>query len=283
MHRAIAPVGGAMNDFDIFRALAQRLGYENEFTAGRDETGWCQWVYDQVRASATAKGVTLPGFQQFWAEGFVELPPPERDYVLFEDFRRDPERHPLKTPSGRIEIVSEAVAGFDYADCPPHPAWIPPAEWLGSAEAERWPLHLVTHQAASRLHSQMDPGPVSRGQKVAGREPVRVSPADAEKRGIRDGDLVRVFNSRGACLAGAVIDPGVIPGVVVMATGAWFDPATSGDEPERHGNPHVLTMDIGSSPLAQATSALTALVEVERFEAPAPAVRAFTPPELAVA
>ena len=68
-----------------------------------------------------------------------------------------------------------------------------------------------------------------------------------------------------------------------MATGAWFDPAGSGDEPERHGNPNVLTMDIGSSPLAQATSALTALVEIERFEAPAPAVRAFTPPELAVA
>ena len=77
------------------------------FTEGRDEMGWCQWVYDQVRASATAKGVALPGFQQFWAEGFVELPPPERDFVLFEDFRRDPERHPLKTPSGRIEIVSD--------------------------------------------------------------------------------------------------------------------------------------------------------------------------------
>ena len=106
MHRAIDPVADAKNDFDILRALAQRLGYERAFTEGRDEMGWCQWVYDRVRASA-AKGVALPGFQQFWAEGFVELPPPERDYVLFEDFRRDPERHPLKTPSGRIEIVSE--------------------------------------------------------------------------------------------------------------------------------------------------------------------------------
>ena len=124
MHRAIDPVGEARNDFDIFRALARRLGYETAFTEGRDEMGWCQWVYDQVRASATAKGVALPGFQQFWAEGFVELPPPERDFVLFEDFRRDPERHPLKTPSGRIEIVSDAVAGFGYDDCPPHPAWL---------------------------------------------------------------------------------------------------------------------------------------------------------------
>jgi biotin/methionine sulfoxide reductase len=283
MHRAIDPVGDARNDFDIFRALARRLGYETSFTNDRDEMGWCQWVYDQVRASATAKGVALPGFQQFWAEGFVELPPPERDYVLFEDFRRDPERHPLKTPSGRIEIVSDAVAGFDYADCPPHPAWLPPAEWLGSASAQRWPMHLVTHQPASRLHSQMDPGPVSRGQKVKGREPVRINPQDATGRGIGDGDVVRLFNARGACLAGAIIDADVMPGVVVMATGAWFDPADAAGAPERHGNPNVLTLDIGTSPLAQGTSALTALVEIERWDAAAPAVRAFAPPQLAAA
>jgi biotin/methionine sulfoxide reductase len=279
MHRAIDPVGEARNDFDIFRALAGRLGYEEKFTENRDEMGWCQLVYDQVRASAAAKGVELPGFQQFWAEGFVELPPATRDYVLFENFRRDPQQHPLKTPSGRIEIASDAVKGFDYKDCPQHPTWIPPAEWLGSASTGRFPLHLVTHQPAARLHSQMDGGPVSRGSKVAGREPARINPADATRRGIGDGDVVRVFNGRGACLAGAVLDAGVMPGVVVMATGAWFDPAAAG-EPERHGNPNVLTLDIGTSPLAQGTSALTALVEIERWTAPAPAVRAFTPPVL---
>jgi biotin/methionine sulfoxide reductase len=283
MHRAIDPVGEARNDFDIFRALARRLGYEAAFTEGRDEMAWCQWIYDQARASAAAKGVPLPGFQQFWAEGFAELPPPERDFVLFEDFRRDPERHPLKTPSGRIEIVSEAVAGFDYADCPPHPAWMPPAEWLGSAVAERWPIHLVTHQPASRLHSQQDPGPVSRKSKIAGREPMRINPADAARRGIADGDVVRVFNSRGACLAGALLDAGVMAGVVVMATGAWFDPSDTPGEPERHGNPNVLTLDIGTSPLAQGTSALTALVEIERWSAAVPEVRAFTPPVFAAA
>jgi biotin/methionine sulfoxide reductase len=92
---------------------------------------------------------------------------------------------------------------------------------------------------------------------------------------------VRAFNARGACLAGAVIDSGVMPGVVVMATGAWFDPADTAGAPERHGNPNVLTLDIGTSPLAQGTSALTALVEIERWDAPAPPVRAFTPPQLA--
>jgi biotin/methionine sulfoxide reductase len=129
----------------------------------------------------------------------------------------------------------------------------------------------------------MDPGPVSRGQKVKGREPIRISPPDAAKRGISDGDIVRVFNARGACLAGAVVDPGVMPGVVVMATGAWFDPADAAGAPERHGNPNVLTLDIGTSPLAQGTSALTALVEIERWDAPAPAVRAFAPPQFAAA
>ena len=69
-----------------------------------------------------------------------------------------------------------------------------------------------------------------------------------------------------------------MPGVVVMATGAWFDPADAAGEPERHGNPNVLTLDIGTSPLAQGTSALTAQVEIERWDQPVPAVRVFTPP-----
>ena len=129
----------------------------------------------------------------------------------------------------------------------------------------------------------MDPGPISRRRKIAEREPVRISPQDASARGIRDGDVVRLFNARGACLAGAVIDAEVMPGVVVMATGAWFDPADAAGEPERHGNPNVLTLDIGTSPLAQGTSALTALVDIERWDQPAPAVRAFTPPELTAA
>jgi biotin/methionine sulfoxide reductase len=198
--------------------------------------------------------------------------------VLFEDFRRDPERHPLKTPSGRIEIVSDAVAAFGYPDCPPHPAWLPPAEWLGAAATAQF--HLVTHQPASRLHSQMDAGPVSQQQKVAGREPIRINPADAAGRGIAAGDVVRVFNGRGACLAGAVLDADVMPGVAVMATGAWFDPPAEPGEPERHGNPNVLTLDIGTSTLAQGTSALTTLVEIERWNAPLPPVRVFTPPVL---
>jgi biotin/methionine sulfoxide reductase len=72
-------------------------------------------------------------------------------------------------------------------------------------------------------------------------------------------------------------------GVAVIATGAWFDPPREPEAPEQHGNPNVLTLDIGTSPLAQGTSALTALVEIECWETSAPAVRAFAPPTMAAA
>jgi biotin/methionine sulfoxide reductase len=225
----------------------------------------------------------LPSFEDFWRDGFVELPPPDEDFVLFEDFRRDPQLHPLKTPSGRIEIASQTIAGFGYDDCPAHASWIEPGEWLGSADAVTWPLHLITHQPADRLHSQMDPGSLSRQHKIDGREQIRLNPQDAASRGIDNGDIVRVFNARGSCLAGAAIDGGVMPRVAVMATGAWFDPAPTPEEPERHGNPNVLTRDVGTSRLTQGPSALSALVEIERWNGALPPVRAWTPPNFAPA
>src|ERR1700681_1642236 len=121
------------------------------------------------------------------------------------DFRIDPASHALATPSGRIEIFSEKIAGFGYDDCLGHPAWLEPAEWLGSPTAKEFPLHLLTTQPSTRLHGQMDMGRLSQQSKVAGREPIRINRDDAASRGISDGDIVRVFNSRGAILAGATV------------------------------------------------------------------------------
>jgi len=112
---------------------------------------------------------------------------------------------------------------------------------------------------------------------------MRMHPADATARGVADGDVVRVFNDRGATLAGVVITEGVRPGVVVLPTGAWFDP----EDPSKpcsldvHGNPNVLTRDVGTSTLAQGTSAHSTLVDVERFEGPLPEVKAFRQPPMA--
>jgi biotin/methionine sulfoxide reductase len=136
----------------------------------------------------------------------------------------------------------------------------------------------VSSQPRLRLHSQFDCAPVSVGGKVAGREPILIHPADAASRGIAAGDVVRVHNARGACLAGAVITDAVREGVVQLACGAWYDPADdSADALCRHGNANVLTRDHGTSKLAQGPSSATATVEIERCVAP-PAARPFVPP-----
>jgi len=126
----------------------------------------------------------------------------------------------------------------------------------------------------------MDMGRVSQGSKIAGREPMRINPADAARRGIAEGDIVRVFNDRGAILAGAVLSDALRPGVIQIATGAWFDPEQPGvvGSLDKHGNPNVLTLDKGTSRLAQGPSAQTALVEVEKFVGEPPPLTAFTPP-----
>ena len=187
--------------------------------------------------------------------------------MLFEDFRNDPLTHPLKTPSGRIEIYSARIAGFNYDDCPPHPTWLPPSEWLGAAQARDYPLHLVTTQPPDKLHSQADYGPIARAAKRAGHERIRLSTADAAMRSLTGGMVVRVFNARGACLATVEVDAGLRTGVAIMSTGAWYDPADANDRAlERHGNPNVLSLDQGTSKLSQGPSALSMLVEVERWE-----------------
>jgi len=277
MQQAIAPVGESRNDFDIFSALAARNGHLEHYTEGLGIDAWLRQIWQRLEKPYAAAGVTLPSYEAFQAQGWFQRPPPAKPFVLFDEFREDPAAHPLKTPSGKIEIFSETIAGFGYDDCPGHPAWLPPSEWLGNASGA-FPLHLVTIQPPDRLHSQQDPGPLAQAHKIAGREALRLNPADAAARGLKSGDLVRVFNARGACLAGVRIDEGVMAGVAVMATGAWYDPAPDGLE--RNGNANVLCPDIGTSRLAQGPSALSTLVEVEQWRGDAPTVQAYVPPAL---
>ena len=144
----------------------------------------------------------------------------------------------------------------------------------------RFPLHLIANQPATRLHSQLDFGSTSLASKIRGREPVRLHPQDAAARGISDGDIVRLYNDRGSCLAGAVLSEALRPGVVQLATGAWYDPEEIGAEKPLcvHGNPNVLTRDAGTSRLAQGCSGQLSLVEAEHYDGPLPPVRAFDPP-----
>ena len=280
MHQAIPPVGEARNDFDIFAGLAGRLGFAESYTEGRDEMGWLRHLYEVARQQAARHQLTWPDFESFWEAGHVAVPEPAEPQILFHAFRQDPEANPLKTPSGRIEIGSETIAGFGYDDCPGRPTWLEPEEWLGASKAENYPLHMLSNQPSTRLHSQMDQGRVARADKIRGREPVLLSTTDAAARGIADGDVVRVFNDRGEVLAGARLTEAMRPGVVQLPTGAWYDPAEPGalGSLDKHGNPNVLTRDVGTSKLAQGPSAQSALVEIERYDGTLPEITAFHPP-----
>jgi biotin/methionine sulfoxide reductase len=280
MHRLSSPYGESRDDYEICAGIAAQLGLEKAFTEGRDARAWLRHIYDEARAKWIEAGVESPDFNSFWEKGEFELPVVSDDGGKLRAFRNDPSKNPLMTPSGKVEIFSSTIAGFNYDDCPGHPVWIPPVEGAGSKTKERYPLFLVSNQPATRLHSQLDYGAYSKASKIQEREPIRLHPGDAAARGIKAGDIVRVFNDRGACLAGAVLSDELSPGVAQLSTGAWYDPDDA--ESDRplcvHGNPNVLTRDVGTSRLTQGCTGQLTLVEVERYEGVVPPVRAFVPP-----
>ncbi|MDT0684356.1 molybdopterin-dependent oxidoreductase [Roseicyclus sp. F158] len=259
MPKLVEPVGEARSDFSIFSGLADRLGCGAAYHEGLDEEGWLRRLWDVSLERAEKAGIDLPDFETASEINYVPVSPPAEPEVLLSAFRADPEAAALGTPSGRIELYSEAIAAMGYADSPPHPAWRPPLEWAGAAEEGE--LHLLTNQPAKQLHAQLYPV-MKDGDGPAA---CRIAPGDARARGIEDGDLVRLHNGRGACRARAVIDDGLRPGVLLMSTGAWYDPDPEGG-PERAGNPNVLTADRPTSSLAQATAAQSALVRIEGLD-----------------
>ena len=275
MEKVIDPVGEARNDFDIFSELAQRLDAGDTFSEGRTSDEWLEHLYNKFRSYHP----DYPTLAELKDSGHFQIPeewvPPTPSQLT--SFRNDPVGSALKTPSGRIELYSETIEGYGYDDCLPHPAWLEPAEWLGNATD--YPLHMISNQPKTRLHSQWDHGETSLKGKVDGREQVGMTARDASDRGLQNGDLARVFNDRGACLAAVAVRSDLMDGVVQLPTGAWWDPDGPGGLC-RSGNPNVLTRDAGTSSLAQGPTAQTCLVEIERFIGEAPRVEAHDSPKL---
>ncbi|MGC6473155.1 MAG: molybdopterin guanine dinucleotide-containing S/N-oxide reductase [Candidatus Puniceispirillaceae bacterium] len=283
MEAAISPVGAARDDYEIFSDLAEKFQVKQKFTEGRSSAQWQEWLYDVSRQRLAKPGFELPSYTDFRAAGWHKLPERQTPEILFEAFRKDPEKHPLKTPSGKIEIFSQTVAEFDYADCPGHPVWHAPAEWLGATDCP-YPLHLLSNQPRTKLHSQLDQGAVSAAAKINGRETVTIHPLDAASRQISAGEIVRIFNGRGAILAGVIISDKIRQGVVLVPTGAWFDPDPNEPGLCKHGNPNVLAPDQPTSSLAQGPGAHSCMVEIAVMSgADLPEVTAHHPPEISKA
>lgn len=277
MHTVVSPFAEARDDYAIFAALAERLDCNRAFTEGRDADGWLRHLYAGTQEALARLGHDAPDFDTFWQRGELELPMQPDDGGIVAAFRQDPNAHPLRTPSGKIEIASATIASFGYADCPGHPVWLAPTD----VPDARHSLRLIANQPTRRLHSQLDFGEHSQAGKHRGREVARLHPLDAASRGIAGGDIVRLFNDRGACLAAAELTEDLSPGVVHLPTGAWYDPVDPEEDAPLcvHGNPNVLTRDLGTSRLAQGCTGQLAAVEVERFAGNLPPIRAYEPPE----
>ena len=267
MERAIAPQHEARSDHEIFKGLAERLDVLDAFTEGRTEREWLANMWERSAKSAEKQGIELPSFDEFWKEGIYQLPGPEDRRSWLSDFRSNPEIHALNTPSGKIELFSEVVDSFQLDDCKGHARWLEPHERLGGQLGDKYPLALLTPQPKHRLHSQLDHSKHSQDAKRDGVEVMTMHPEAARARGIEEGAVVRLFNDRGACLASAAFDENMRTDVVVLPTGAWYKPQDPNQENslELNGNPNVLTLDIGTSSLAQGCSANTCLVEVEPY------------------
>jgi biotin/methionine sulfoxide reductase len=248
MKQVLPPYGVSKSDFEIFTLLSRALGVEEVFTLGMNEENWIRHLFDQTRKHHCE----LPEFEQFWKDGeFHFADPPAHN--LFEKFRTHPTKYPLDTASGRIQISLSPRQ---------HPRWEAPTEWLG--RPGDFPFSLVSHQPATRLHSQLDHGSYSQSQKIKGLEVLYIHPENAAARGLKDDDIVKVFNNRGAFLAGTVIDEGQMKNVLHIATGAWWQPDADGTC--HAGNPNAVTADVGTSDIAQGPSALSCLVDIERVD-----------------
>ncbi len=279
MKRVAEPVGEARDDYAIFCGLAERLGIGEAFSEGRTVDDWLRAFYERTRQSLADQGAEAPTFEEFWERGSLALPLGPDDGGFLRAFREDPIARRLTTASGKIEIYCATIASFGYEDCPGHPTYLPSTE----PPSEAFPLTMVANAPATRLHSQLDFGAYSQDNKVKGREVARLNPADAASLGVGDGDIVRLYNARGSCLAAARLSEDVAPGVIHLPTGAWYDPdPAESDRPTCvHGNPNVLTRDIGTSRLAQGCIGQITSVACVRYDGPLPPIRAFSPPTFA--
>ena len=277
MHPVVPPYGQARDDYAIFADLAERLGAREAFTEGRSVRQWLEHLYEPTRRALAEKGLPAPDFDTFWQSEGLMLPQLPDEGGRLRAFREDPQGKPLPTPSGKLEIFSETIASFGEPDCPGHPTWLGPVEMPDADE----PYMLIANQPRTRLHSQFDFGGHSSEAKQRGREVARMHPEDAAARGIADGDIIRLFNARGSCLASVVVMDGIRRGVIQLPTGAWYDPADPSEERSLcvHGNPNVLTRDVGTSALAQGCTGQLTTVNVERFTGNLPPIRAYEPPE----
>ncbi len=193
---AIAPLGEALPNSEIFRRLAARMGFDEPCFRDSDE--------DICRTALGSKF----DWSELKRQGWQKLAVPQR----FAPFAQGG----FPTPSGKCEFYS---AWLEKQGIDPLPFYNPPVEAGDAALAERYPLAFLSPPARHFLNSSF--ANLARFREFEREPHLDMHPDDAEVRGIREGDRVRVFNQRGAYTLRVRINGKPRPGVVVAPSLWW--------------------------------------------------------------
>jgi anaerobic dimethyl sulfoxide reductase subunit A len=257
MPRIVDPPFETKSDYRICSEIAERMGLLEAYTEGRKERDWIAWAIERYRST---RFPDVPALDEFEASniGAYSLPVTE-PAVAFADFRRDPEKHPLPTPSGKIEIFSKRLFEMGRPDeIPAVPKYIQEWESPFGPEARKYPLQCVGHHYMPRIHSIMDNVD---WVNEAFPQRIFINPVDAGSRGIEDGKKVKVYNDRGVIIMPCRITDRLLPGVVAIPQGAWWTPDHEGTD--TRGSVNSLTSERWT-PLAFGNAQHTIMVQVER-------------------
>ena len=257
MPRIVDPPFETKSDYRICSELAERLGIKEEFTQGRTEKEWVNWILEEYRKT---RFPDVPSVDEFESSNKgVHTRRVSKPEVGLADFIKNPVKNPLPTPSGKIEIFSKRLYEMNKPDeIPAVPKYIQEWESPFGPEAEKYPLQAMGHHYMQRVHSTHDNVDwlnESFPQRVF------INPIDAKKRDIKDGDEVKVYNDRGTMIIPCRVTNRILPGVVDIPQGGWWTPDKTGID--RRGCVNVLTSERWT-PLAFGNAQHTIMVEVEK-------------------
>ncbi|MGI2030266.1 DMSO/selenate family reductase complex A subunit [Endozoicomonas acroporae] len=260
---AVEPLYECRSVYDMCTGIAKRLGVEAQFTEGRDQEAWLRHIYaESQRMNPTLVDLDFATFRE---QGIVKQKNPGEPHVQFREFRESPEKHPLDTPSGKIEIYSERLANIasswtlaESDTIRALPEYVSSWEGHEADHAQQYPLQMFGFHFKARTHSTYGNVDVLR---ETNRQEVWINPVDAHKRKIKDGDMLKVWNDRGEIRVAAKVTERIMPGVVAMGQGSWYAPDRSGVD--RGACMNTLTTQ-RPSPLAKGNPQHSNLVNIAR-------------------
>jgi trimethylamine-N-oxide reductase (cytochrome c) len=274
--QCVQPLGEARSDWEAVQAVAEKLGLLEEYTGGRDVEESIRLTFEHSGAAAYLS------YEEFKEKGYFSAPHVEdweEDHAGFYDFYVDPERFPLETPTGKIEIYSVALAQAfpDDEERRPYPHYISCTErfheYREDPRREKYPFLLESNHPRWRVHANFDDNAWLReietckvkGPDGYNYEPVWIHPLDAARLDVKNGDVVRLVNDRGWTLGGVYVTERIMPEVVYQDHGARLDPIEPGVS-DRGGANNLIAPSETTSKNAAGEVTSGYLVNVEKVD-----------------